>query len=116
MARLHLGRTLIHQGRCEEGQALLDGAVDHSRQHGIPFDLIQTLYWAADSLRVQGGTDEAAALFDEVLALANCKRCRCTPPWAASDAWPRYRRRCGPWSKPLTWCSGHACRASAGVT
>ena len=69
MARLHLGRTLIHQGQCEEGQALLDGAVDHSRQHGIPFDLIQTLYWAADSLRVQGGTDEAAALFDEVLAL-----------------------------------------------
>ena len=70
MARLHLGRTLIHQGELAAGRQMLGRAVAHSRAVGIPLDLLQTLYWAADSLRVALATDEASALFEEVLALA----------------------------------------------
>jgi DNA-binding winged helix-turn-helix (wHTH) protein len=71
LARVHLGRTLCHLGLLAEGREQLRAAETHSRDTGVPLDLIQTLYWVADTHRVLGLHARATALFDEVVARAD---------------------------------------------
>ncbi len=70
IAHTQLGRTLCHLGRLHEGLAQLAQAVARCRASGATNDLVQALYWTADTQRVLGLNDAAAANFDEVLPLA----------------------------------------------
>ena len=70
IAHTQLGRTLCHRGRLNEGLAQLAAAVARCRASGATNDLVQALYWTADTQRGLGLNAAAAANFDEMLPLA----------------------------------------------
>lgn len=71
MARVHLGRTLVHLGLGDAGCALAGEAVANRRALGLSLDLVQTLFWSAECHRHAGRVQEAMAQYTEVLALAD---------------------------------------------
>ena len=68
-AMLHMGRNLCWMGLLTPGVAKIDAAVARSCEVSTPADLVQKLYWAAETFRL-AGLSRAEALFAEVLALA----------------------------------------------
>lgn len=70
IAHTQLGRTLCHQGRLTEGLAQLQTAIARCRASGATNDLVQSLYWTADTQRLLGLHADAAAHYDEALPLA----------------------------------------------
>ena len=70
LARLNLGRTLIDRGQCAAGLVEVNTALARSRAEAKPFDLLQTLYWAAEAQRMAGHADTAMPLYNEAADMA----------------------------------------------
>lgn len=94
--RLHLGRMLCLMGEVAQGLVLLHDALHHARQFSTPGDLVQKLYWAADTCRLLCDP-QAATLLQEVvdkaetfdlpgLHGAGLVSLACLPPSATRDA------------------------------
>jgi DNA-binding winged helix-turn-helix (wHTH) protein/tetratricopeptide (TPR) repeat protein len=73
LARVQRVRCLLALGRAQEAGAALPDALAQARRACVPMDLIQNLYWAADSLCHLGRADEAAPLLDEMVSLAEAQ-------------------------------------------
>lgn len=63
-------RCLLALGRTQEAASSLDAALAEARRACVPMDLIQNLFWTADCQCRLGRRGAAAALLDEMLALA----------------------------------------------
>ena len=93
--QVHLGRVLCWMGLVDEGLASIDAGLMRSRAVSVPADLVQKLYWAADTCRLLGldraedmlaETAEKAELFDlPGLRAAARMGLACTPAPAARD-------------------------------
>jgi DNA-binding winged helix-turn-helix (wHTH) protein/tetratricopeptide (TPR) repeat protein len=66
-------RCLLALKRPQEASRQLEEAMAHARRACVPMDLIQNLFWSADCLCQLDRAGEAAALLDELMALAEAQ-------------------------------------------